>query len=1028
MQQMHARNVAKRRPRRRCTFVGRRFVSMFVVVCVCVVAFGAMRVDASETTCRASSSSPSSSSIDFVERASSLDESAASRRFVVRMRGYDDIEKHERDVRGALARSGRRADSFRVVRRRNAATKEYPTDFVVVEEDAFSNDDALTRLRDVLGDGVRDVYREQRLSGRAPLAYEPNDASASPNRRRKLLSYSIADELGASGLWNQGFTGAGVKMAIFDTGIAETHSHFRNIAERTNWTNENQLEDKLGHGSFVAGVIAGTNKKCAGMAPDALIHTFRVFTNDQNSYTSWFLDGFNYAIASGVHILNLSIGGPDYLDKPFVDKVNEITASGIIMISAIGNDGPLYGTLNNPADNLDIIGIGGITSNDEIARFSSRGMSTWELPGGYGRVKPDIVTYGDGVWGSKIGGGCRALSGTSVASPVAAGAAVLLSSTIPEKERWSILNPAVMKQALVEGAKRLGSAHRYEQGAGKLDLMVSAAILKSYKPRASVIPSDFDLTTCPYAWPHCKQGIYATMMPLMLNATIANGLGAHGELVEAPRFVPNDGDLGSHLDVRFAFSETIWPYSGYLALYIRVKDSATNESGVASGRVVFTVASPGKTGTITSEVEMTIKVNVIPKPPREKRLLWDQFHNVRYPPGYIPRDNIDVTSDALDWHGDHPHTNFHTFYDALTEAGYFVEILGSPFTCFDAKNYGALLLVDLEEEYSSDEVRKLREDVREKGLGVAVFAEWYHVATMESLKFFDDNTHYDWHAATGGANVPALNDLLFEGFGLAFAGSEVTDAFGGVKVGDDTVYVHSGTRIARAPKGTHLHIGEMTKRGTSDEFDYAHTAFLEVGNGRIFAFIDSNGIDSSHMRQSSIDFGVKAVKFAVGEGCEEKHCAADKRLAEDWTDGVDLPVRRTDVDFKEYSTVLGGSPGNEGSMECGANSPIEFHEAKVSYSEILARLATKTPTAAPPNHRSADETPMTPVATTTTADSRTTLDASAERFLEYASPRTTSTSGTSAKVFGAALLAVIGLLAVRRQRRRAKRRRAATTT
>ena len=152
------------------------------------------------------------------------------------------------------------------------------------------------------------------------------------------------------------------------------------------------------------------------------------------------------------------------------------------------------------------------------------------------------------------------------------------------------------------------------------------------------------------------------------------------------------------------------------------------------------------------------------------------------------------------------------------------------------------------------------------------------------------------------------------------------------------------------------------------------------------------------------------------------------RLAEDWTDGVDLPVRRTDVDFKEYSTVLGGSPGNEGSMECGANSPIEFHEAKVSYSEILARLATKTPTAAPPNHRSADETPMTPVATTTTADSRTTLDASAERFLEYASPRTTSTSGTSAKVFGAALLAVIGLLAVRRQRRRAKRRRAATTT
>ena len=41
-------------------------------------------------------------------------------------------------------------------------------------------------------------------------------------------------------------------------------------------------------------------------------------------------------------------GGPDYLDLPFVEKVAEITSSGIIMVSAIGNDGPLYGTLNNP--------------------------------------------------------------------------------------------------------------------------------------------------------------------------------------------------------------------------------------------------------------------------------------------------------------------------------------------------------------------------------------------------------------------------------------------------------------------------------------------------------------------------------------------------------------------------------------------------------------------------------------------------------------------------------------------------------
>ena len=71
-------------------------------------------------------------------------------------------------------------------------------------------------------------------------------------------------------------------------------------------------------------------------------------------------------------------------------QVWEITSAGILMISAIGNDGPLYGTLNNPADQNDVIGVGGIDYSDKIASFSSRGMSTWELPRGYGRAKVQL--------------------------------------------------------------------------------------------------------------------------------------------------------------------------------------------------------------------------------------------------------------------------------------------------------------------------------------------------------------------------------------------------------------------------------------------------------------------------------------------------------------------------------------------------------------------------------------------------------------------------------------------------------------
>ena len=51
--------------------------------------------------------------------------------------------------------------------------------------------------------------------------------------------------------------------------------------ERTNWTHEPTLEDGLGHGTFVAGVVAGQDEACPGFAPEVELYTFRVFTNDQ---------------------------------------------------------------------------------------------------------------------------------------------------------------------------------------------------------------------------------------------------------------------------------------------------------------------------------------------------------------------------------------------------------------------------------------------------------------------------------------------------------------------------------------------------------------------------------------------------------------------------------------------------------------------------------------------------------------------------------------------------------------------------
>ncbi|MBA0690305.1 hypothetical protein Goari_007990 [Gossypium aridum] len=543
-------------------------------------------------------------------------------------------------------------------------------------------------------------------------------------------------------------------------------------------------------------------------------------------------------------------------------------------------------------------------------------MSTWEIPHGYGRVKPDVVAYGREIMGSKISTGCKQLSGTSVASPVVAGVVCLLVSIIPENRRKEILNPASMKQALVEGAAKLVGPNMYEQGAGRVDLLESFEILKSYQPRASIFPSILDYTNCPYTWPFCRQALYSGAMPVIFNATILNGMGVIGYVQSPPTWHPSTEE-GNLLRIHFTYSEVIWPWTGYLALHMQIKEEGAHFSGVIEGNVTVRIFSPpaqGEKTARTSTCVLQLKLNVVPTPPRSKRILWDQFHSIKYPPGYIPRDSLDVRNDILDWHGDHLHTNFHSMFNMLRDAGYYVETLGSPFTCFDASHYGTLLLVDLEDEYFQEEIEKLRDDVINTGLGLAVFAEWYNVDTMVKMRFFDDNTRSWWTPVTGGANIPALNDLL-EPFGIAF-GDKILN--GDFSIDGEHSRYASGTDIVRFPRDGYIHsfpFLDSSESGATqnvllnsgmNKADSPILGLLDAGEGRIAVYGDSNCLDSSHMVTNCYWLLRKILDF-TGSNIKDPVLFSEsaKQDVPLYEDDNRLPSRRTDVNYTLYSVVTG---------------------------------------------------------------------------------------------------------------------------
>ena len=225
---------------------------------------------------------------------------------------------------------------------------------------------------------------------------------------------------------------------------------------------------------------------------------------------------------------------------------------------------------------------------------------------------------------------------------------------------------------------------------------------------------------------------------------------------------------------------------------VTVREEAREYEGIAQGHIEVVVESPGEAGGTTSSVKLPIRVKIIPPPPRHRRILWDQFHNLRYPPGYFPRDNLKMKNDPLDWNGDHIHTNFRELYQHLRSQGWYVEVLGTPITCADMSNYGTLLIVDPEEEFFPQELTKLKRDV-DSGLSIIVFADWYNTTVMKKVKFYDENTRLWWVPDTGGSNVPALNDML-AGWGIAL-GDTVVD--GEISLGSHDAQYSSGTHLVR---------------------------------------------------------------------------------------------------------------------------------------------------------------------------------------------------------------------------------------
>jgi serine protease AprX len=278
------------------------------------------------------------------------------------------------------------------------------------------------------------------------------------------------------------YDGDDVTVAVLDTGVSPAADLRNEVAMRVEFTPGHDGMDRFGHGTHIAGIIAGDGTsswgKWRGVAPDADLISVKVAGPDGATDVSVVLAALQWVVANkdrlGIRVLNLAFGTDatsSYRSDPLDYAVERAWRAGILVVAAAGNRGPEAGTISKPGDDPFVLTVGaadvrGTTDrgDDVVASFSSRGPTADGVP------KPDLVAPGTSIVSVRAPGSLADIdrpdarvgtsyfkgTGTSQAAAIVSGIAALLFEADPS------LTPNEAKAALIGTSSGL----RGQPGAG----------------------------------------------------------------------------------------------------------------------------------------------------------------------------------------------------------------------------------------------------------------------------------------------------------------------------------------------------------------------------------------------------------------------------------------------------------------------------------------------------------------------------------------------------------------------------------
>ena len=331
-------------------------------------------------------------------------------------------------------------------------------------------------------------------------------SSADPITSSSSL-YEVARYMGADKMWDAGYTGAGVDIALIDSGVVPVNGLTApgKVFNGPDLSFESQYDslrylDTFGHGTHMAGIIAGRDDEATnslskvasesfvGIAPGARLVSIKVADAQGVTDVSQVIAAIDWVVQHrrdaglNIRVLNLSFGtnsNQPYVLDPLAYAVEQAWNAGIVVVVAAGNDGNAR-ALRNPALDPFVIAVGAVDTvktknpaDDVVASFSNCGTSDRSV---------DVVAHGRSITslrapgsyadlenpGSVVGGRLFIGSGTSQAAAAVSGAVALLLDENPK------LAPDQVKSLLKSEADLIKASSERCQGGGAVDVLASA--------------------------------------------------------------------------------------------------------------------------------------------------------------------------------------------------------------------------------------------------------------------------------------------------------------------------------------------------------------------------------------------------------------------------------------------------------------------------------------------------------------------------------------------------------------------------